>query len=72
MAGAADPDDATSNPIANAPRDIRMCSPFLATPQTIVRFGSVVDICGAKRHVRFTPNSGHVQRKGERTDKAAY
>jgi hypothetical protein len=26
-----------------------------------VRFGSLADICGAKRHVRFTPNSGHVQ-----------
>ncbi|MGB8048532.1 MAG: hypothetical protein WCF53_11630, partial [Pseudolabrys sp.] len=24
-----------------------------------VRFGSKVDICGAKRHVRFTPESGH-------------
>jgi hypothetical protein len=27
-----------------------------------VRFGSKADICGAKCHVRFTPNSGHVQR----------
>ena len=26
-----------------------------------VRFGSLADICSAKRHVRFTPNSGHVQ-----------
>ncbi|MGC2220444.1 MAG: hypothetical protein WA645_22685, partial [Pseudolabrys sp.] len=26
-----------------------------------VRFGSNADICAAKRHVRFTPNSGHVQ-----------
>ena len=26
-----------------------------------VRFGSKADICGAKQHVRFTPNSGHVQ-----------
>jgi hypothetical protein len=24
-----------------------------------VRFGSKADMCGAKRHVRFTPNSGH-------------
>ena len=24
-----------------------------------VRFGSKADICTAKRHVRFTPNSGH-------------
>ena len=27
-----------------------------------VRFGSKADICSAKRHVRFTPDSGHVQR----------
>ena len=27
-----------------------------------VRFGSKADICSAKRHVRFTPNSGHLQR----------
>jgi len=26
-----------------------------------VRFGSLADICSAKRHVRFTPKSGHVQ-----------
>ena len=26
-----------------------------------VRFGSLADICSANRHVRFTPNSGHVQ-----------
>ena len=26
-----------------------------------VRFGSKADICGAKRRVRFTPESGHVQ-----------
>ena len=26
-----------------------------------VRFGSKADICSAKRHVRFTPNSGHVR-----------
>jgi hypothetical protein len=24
-----------------------------------VRFGSQADMCSAKRHVRFTPNSGH-------------
>ena len=28
-----------------------------------VRFGSKADMCGAKRHVCFAPNSGHVQRK---------
>jgi hypothetical protein len=27
-----------------------------------VRFGSVANVCAAKRHVRFTPNSGHVRR----------
>ena len=26
-----------------------------------VRFGSKADMCNANRHVRFTPNSGHVQ-----------
>ena len=26
-----------------------------------VRFGSKADICGAKDHVRFTPESGHVR-----------
>jgi hypothetical protein len=25
-----------------------------------VRFGSEADICGAKRHVGFTPESGHL------------
>jgi hypothetical protein len=28
-----------------------------------VRFGSKADICSAKAHVRFTPNSGHVRCK---------
>jgi hypothetical protein len=27
-----------------------------------VRFGPKADSCSATRHVRFTPNSGHVQR----------
>jgi TRAP-type uncharacterized transport system substrate-binding protein len=27
-----------------------------------VRYGSLADICSAKGHVRFTPNSGHLQR----------
>ena len=26
-----------------------------------VRFGSKADMCSAKRHVRFTPESGHVR-----------
>src|SRR5262249_2634748 len=30
-----------------------------------VRFGSKADICAAKSHVRFTPESGHLQRKLE-------
>jgi hypothetical protein len=30
-----------------------------------VRFGSKADICAAIRHVRFTPESGHVRCKGE-------
>ena len=33
-----------------------------AAQQADVRFGSKADMCSAKRHVRFTPNSGHVQR----------
>ncbi|MGB8679499.1 MAG: hypothetical protein WCD59_17595, partial [Pseudolabrys sp.] len=28
-----------------------------------VRFGSLADMCSANGHVRFTPNSRHVQRK---------
>jgi hypothetical protein len=28
-----------------------------------VRFGSKADMCSAKRHVRFTPNSGHSGRQ---------
>jgi hypothetical protein len=30
-----------------------------------VRFGSLADICSAKRHVRFNPESGHVQCNSE-------
>jgi hypothetical protein len=30
-------------------------------PSHDVRFGSLADICSAKGHVRFTPNSGHVR-----------
>jgi hypothetical protein len=29
-----------------------------------VRFGSKADMCGAKGHVRFTPESGHVRCNG--------
>ena len=32
-----------------------------ASSGTHVRFGSKADMCAAKRHVRFTPESGHVQ-----------
>ena len=31
-----------------------------------VRFGSKADMCNAKRHVRFSPDSGHVQRTSRR------
>jgi hypothetical protein len=40
------------------------CPPVVACRTKMpayVRFGSEADICGAKRHVRFTPESGHVQ-----------
>jgi hypothetical protein len=30
-----------------------------------VRFGLLADICSAKRHVRFTPESGHVPATGD-------
>ena len=30
-----------------------------SSDQSDVRFGSKADMCSAKRHVRFTPNSGH-------------
>jgi hypothetical protein len=30
-----------------------------------VRFGSLADICAAKSHGRFTPESGHVQCNSE-------
>ena len=35
----------------------------LAFARYHVRFGSKADICNANRHVRFTPNSGHVRCK---------
>jgi hypothetical protein len=31
----------------------------MPSPLANVRFGSKTDICSAKRHVRFTPKSGH-------------
>src|SRR4029078_1527045 len=39
-----------------------------------VRFGSKADICSAKRHVSFTPESGHpaVDRRGARVFAAIY
>src|SRR5262249_52966709 len=33
------------------------CSGRVDVSPTDVRFGSKADMCGAKRHVRFTPNS---------------
>jgi hypothetical protein len=38
---------------------IRIGQPMLLSPN--VRFGSKADICSAMGHVRFTPESGHVQ-----------
>ena len=35
---------------------------FSAECERDVRFGSKADICSAKRYVRFTPESGHLQR----------
>jgi hypothetical protein len=32
---------------------------------TYVRFGSLADICAAKRHVRFTPNSDRKSRHSQ-------
>src|SRR5262249_51624618 len=34
----------------------------IATNDCNVRFGSKADMCTAPAHVRFTPESGHVQR----------
>ena len=42
---------------------IRSRARLMAREQTFywhVRFGSKADMCSAKRHVRFTPKSGHV------------
>src|SRR5262245_58255923 len=36
-------------------------SPTLGDRNSHVRFGSKADICSAQAHVRFTPDSGHVQ-----------
>jgi hypothetical protein len=36
--------------------------PIPSTLRFDIRFGSLADICSANRHVRFTPESGHVQR----------
>ena len=40
-----------------------LCCRLMHVPHTgcNVRFGSKADICSAKRHVRFTPESGHVR-----------
>ena len=41
-----------------------MKPPEETTAKTVihVRFGSKADVCAAKGHVRFTPESGHVRR----------
>ena len=36
--------------------------PFVCRNPFVDRFGSKADMCSAKRHVRFTPESGHVRR----------
>src|SRR5262245_32230453 len=36
-----------------------------------VRFGSKADMCSAKRHVRFTPNSNRESRHWERDEQVA-
>ena len=41
----------------NAPRPVAKSG----VRRSDVRFGSLADICSAKRHVRFTPKSGHEQ-----------
>ena len=41
---------------------LRVIGETLRLPNRDVRFGSKADICSAKRHVRFTPKSGHLQR----------
>ena len=42
-----------------------LCCRLMHVPHTgcNVGFGSKADMYDAKRHVRFTPNSGHVQCK---------
>jgi len=41
------------------------CHIVIEVPENMhhVRFGSLADICAAKRHVRFTPESGHSERQ---------
>ena len=41
--------------------DVKVRYTFYSEGPTNVRFGSKADMCGAIRHVRFNPESGHVQ-----------
>ena len=52
---------ATASAIAHCDRECRLGKFGRVGPShlTNVRFGSLADICSAKRHVRFTPESGH-------------
>jgi hypothetical protein len=47
-----------------SPMMLNLLQILAPAPCQDVRFGSKADVCGAKRHVRFTPNSdrksGHV------------
>ena len=38
-----------------------MAASFIHRARFNVRFGSKADMCSAKRHVRFTPESGHMR-----------
>src|SRR5262249_40056223 len=38
------------------------CRLLVSRARADVRYGSKADMCGAPTHVRFTPESGHVQR----------
>ena len=40
---------------------VQACHCWRTTAMSYVRFGSKADIGNAKRHVRFTPESGHVR-----------
>ena len=51
---------ASRAPIAGRPRYYNPTRDY--SPTVNVHFGSLADICSAKVHVRFAPNSGRPQR----------